>query len=78
MGARDDTLAAVGQYWSTAKEIHKRIGCWSDRTVRAVLVLEVHSGAIESRKVPIRSGGFVFEFRLPKTPNGEPDESSAR
>lgn len=57
MTAEADTKRAVDQYWRTAREVHKLIGCWAFTTVHSNLIRLAAAG--------------VFETKRQKHPNGE-------
>jgi hypothetical protein len=62
MTVSDDTKKATDQYWRTAREIHKLIGCWGFTSVRRALNEMAESGIAEARRIPHRNGE-VIEYR---------------
>lgn len=49
-----EVLAALTDQWSTAKEVHERVGQWCQTSVRSVLIQFAHMRIAETKQAAVR------------------------
>lgn len=65
MSIRDDVLKCVDKQWRSYRNVHKRLGLWSQDTVRIQLMNLRKEGKVQRRLVPAGSRFQSSEYRLP-------------
>lgn len=63
MGSKDDVLSALDGAWRTGRQIHERVGIWSQATIQVRLRKLAAIGIVEVRYEQIPSGEVAY-FRL--------------
>lgn len=66
-----DVLEAVTPEWTTAREVHARLGQWAPTTVKNVLNRLVAERRLDSRIVQIRGNNSVRHYKRSMDSAGE-------